>query len=255
MLAILDIILVDKTYRGRNFIKGFIYPGCLYSNFTKLLDVGSFFISGFLCCSGNVKNQTETDVDCGGICRTSNPCPPDDDCIIDADCASDSCTGGTCDDVCSDCLKVRFRNLTTQDPDQYMRLGPTIVNTGTYPVPLNQLELRYYFTNGTAPQTGHVVDCWYAEPPAQCATTTRSVVKMSTAGTNADFYVRVTWPSSSQVIQVGSQAGEWQLGARASDWTAYTQSNDYSYSGSTTVQDWSKVTLYQSGVKVWGTEP
>jgi hypothetical protein len=145
--------------------------------------------------------------------------------------------------------------LTTDDPDQYLRLGPTIVNTGDYPVPLNELELRYYFTNGTAPTSGHFVDCWYAQLPAECATTVRSVVQMPSPGTNADFYVSVRWPSSSQIIQVSGQAGEWQLGAHASDWTAYTQSNDYSYLGSTTAQDWPNVTLYQNGVKVWGNEP
>lgn len=48
-------------------------------------------------CTDEVKNATETDVDCGGDCA---PCDNDDDCLEAADCAS-----GYCDDegVCSPC--------------------------------------------------------------------------------------------------------------------------------------------------------
>jgi endoglucanase len=160
-----------------------------------------------------------------------------------------------CDDACTDCLKVVFRNESTGN-DQYLRLVPIIVNTGSDPVPMSEIEMRYYFTNDSAPSSGHVSDCWHATPPAQCSTTTRTVVQMSQPVSDADFYLSVTFPSSSQIIQVSGQAGEFKLGVRAQDWTVFTQSNDHSYSGSTSFIDpYQNITLYQNGVKVWGTEP
>jgi hypothetical protein len=82
-----------------------------------------------------------------------------------------------------------------------------------------------------------------------------SVVTMSTAETNADHYIRLAFPTSSQIIQVAGEAGTWEVGCRADPWYNWQQSNDYSYWGSTTFVDWSKATVYQQGVLIWGTEP
>jgi hypothetical protein len=50
-------------------------------------------------CIDQVKNEGETDVDCGGTCP---PCPLGDTCQSNADCQSSVCTGGTCRASCTD---------------------------------------------------------------------------------------------------------------------------------------------------------
>ncbi len=45
-------------------------------------------------CHDGIKNQNETDVDCGGgVCPA---CPDGDHCILPTDCLDNSCIGGTC---------------------------------------------------------------------------------------------------------------------------------------------------------------
>jgi hypothetical protein len=62
-------------------------------------------------CADGVKNGTETDVDCGGICA---PCPDGRACLVGADCTSLTCTGQTCRaPTCND----QVRNGTETDVD------------------------------------------------------------------------------------------------------------------------------------------
>ncbi len=49
--------------------------------------------SGSETCTDAVKNQNETDVDCGGVCKG---CDIGDGCLIDEDCENDNCQDGTC---------------------------------------------------------------------------------------------------------------------------------------------------------------
>ena len=44
-------------------------------------------------CSDGVKNQNETDVDCGGVCAG---CAEGESCLADSDCASGNCDAGSC---------------------------------------------------------------------------------------------------------------------------------------------------------------
>jgi arginine/ornithine N-succinyltransferase beta subunit len=132
---------------------------------------------------------------------------------------------------------------------------PRLVNTGTLPIALSELEIRYYFTNDAAAATGHSCTCWHADAPSSCNTLEASVVTMSPAATEADRYISMTFEDSTQVIQVGGQAGVWKVGCHDPNWYAFEQTNDYSYTGSTTLVDWNQVTVYQNGVLVWGNEP
>ena len=62
-------------------------------------------------CSDGVKNENETDLDCGGVCP---PCADGKDCNAAADCQSDVCSGGVCQTpTCTDGVK----NGTETDVD------------------------------------------------------------------------------------------------------------------------------------------
>jgi hypothetical protein len=58
-------------------------------------------------CSDGRRNQTETDVDCGGDCGV---CDPGRACSTDADCASGACQGGRCcGGTLADCTRCALR--------------------------------------------------------------------------------------------------------------------------------------------------
>ncbi len=51
-------------------------------------------------CSDGVKNQNETDVDCGGICTK---CENGSGCVVGSDCVSGNCSSGTCESLGASC--------------------------------------------------------------------------------------------------------------------------------------------------------
>ena len=59
-------------------------------------------------CSDGIKNQDETDIDCGGVCLG---CIDGKNCVQDSDCQSKYCKGGLC-------LSCPIKNLTA-DPFEY----------------------------------------------------------------------------------------------------------------------------------------
>lgn len=54
----------------------------------------SYYTSIVANCSDSIKNQDETDVDCGG--NTCSKCSNGKSCLSDSDCKSDLCSGGIC---------------------------------------------------------------------------------------------------------------------------------------------------------------
>jgi hypothetical protein len=74
------------------------------------LDCASVFCSVGTCtdqtCSDNLKNQDESDIDCGGLTGCA-PCASGKACLSDSDCASASCMSNIClaPQTCSDKLK------------------------------------------------------------------------------------------------------------------------------------------------------
>jgi cellulose 1,4-beta-cellobiosidase len=59
-------------------------------------------------------------------------------------------------------------------------------------------------------------------------------------------------------LAAGASSGEIQMGINKTDWTVFNELDDYSYSTYSTGAsyiDWTKVTVYQGGTLIWGTEP
>ena len=59
----------------------------------------------------------------------------------------------------------------------------------------------------------------------------------------------------------GAKTGLIQLRWNKNDWSNYNETNDHSYTTSasapvpTSFVDWSRVTIYQNGARIWGVEP
>ncbi|HEX6290786.1 MAG TPA: cellulose binding domain-containing protein [Herpetosiphonaceae bacterium] len=147
-------------------------------------------------------------------------------------------------------LKVQYRAGDTNVGDNQIKPHFNVVNTGTTSVPLSELKIRYWYTiDGDKPQ-----NYWCDYATVGCGTITARFVKLTTPRTTADYYLEVGFTGGT--LAPGASTGEIQNRFSKSDWTTYTESNDYSFDPTKTVfTDWSRVTLYRNGTRVWGTEP
>ncbi len=126
-----------------------------------------------------------------------------------------------------------------------------LVNTGTTPIELTKVKIRYYYTIDNEKEQSFTCD-WSTVGAGNIIGT---FVKMSTAKTGADYYLEISFGSGAGSLAAG-QSAEIQIRINKTDWSNYTQTEDYSFNGaSTTYVDWSKITAYQSGNLTWGIEP
>jgi hypothetical protein len=204
-----------------------------------------------------VLNGTETDLDCGGSCAPGQRCVNGQMCGVAGDCQSASCVSNRCAAAgCQTCWKVQYQNRPTND-SKWAGMGLRIVSTGaTSSVPLSEFKLRYWFTADAGHPLVTPISC--NTYPRNCANITTSFVPVSPARTNANTYMEVGFTAGAGNLSTGgADSGEVQLAFHYSDWAAFNFANDYSCDPSnlTMLVDWTKVTLYHQGNKVWGTEP
>jgi cellulose 1,4-beta-cellobiosidase len=132
-----------------------------------------------------------------------------------------------------------------------------IVNTGTEPLPLSELKLRYYFTKDSQTQALEAACSWTALP-GTCANVTVTTGTLTPALTVADSYLEVGFTAGAGSLPVGGQTLDLIVRVNKANWSDFDQSNDYSFdptSTSDTWKDWSKVTLYRNGTLIWGLQP
>jgi hypothetical protein len=148
-------------------------------------------------------------------------------------------------------IKVQMYN--TNRSATYNTIYPQfkIINTGTSPIALSNIKIRYYYTaDGTQAQNFF---CDYASVGSSNIIGT--ITTMSTPKTGADCFVEIGFASSTGNLGAGV-ATEVQVRISKSDWSNYTQTNDYSFNATgTAYADWTKATGYVSGALQWGTEP
>jgi endo-1,4-beta-xylanase len=149
-------------------------------------------------------------------------------------------------------LKIQYRAAMLTDPTNQIQPYFKIVNGGSS-VAMSGLKIRYWYTWEGTSQTQQFA-CDYAQVGS--GNVTGSFVRLTTPVAGADSYVEIGFTAGAGTIATGGNSGEIQSRFNKSDWSVFTQSNDYSYDATKTAYaDWTKVTLYNNGVLVWGTEP
>jgi hypothetical protein len=138
-----------------------------------------------------------------------------------------------------------------------------IDNRSDHAIPVAALTIRYWYTiDGTAPATSdyQVIELNYADIGRISGGTTSvklSFAKMAKPQKGADTYFEVGFVGPFELAANTGTTNQIEVRAHWNGYTPkYNETNDYSWNGSiTSWTDWRKVTVYQNGVLVWGTEP
>ncbi|MFI8191515.1 cellulose binding domain-containing protein [Streptomyces sp. NPDC085946] len=126
-------------------------------------------------------------------------------------------------------------------------------NTGSAPVQLSQVKIRYYF-KADAPGAAYRFACSWAVKGCSAVTGTFGTLSSPTA--TADRYLEIGFTPSAGTLAPGADTGDMQLRFHRSDWQTLRQSDDYSFGAAqTSYADWNKVTARLAGSTVWGTAP
>ncbi len=141
-------------------------------------------------------------------------------------------------------------NGTTNSPHPFIQ----VVNTGTGPLSLNNVEVRYWFNCDCTTQSLQVWVDWAGLLPAGTSVTgdvVTSVVPTSLGG-QTDY---ISYKFTGNLVLQPGQMIEIQSRFNKSDWSNMTQSNDWSFAPNTSYTNAPQVTGYLGGALVWGEQP
>ncbi len=151
-------------------------------------------------------------------------------------------------------LSVEYKAGDTSATDNQMKPHFRIVNGGSEPVSLSDLEIRYWFTVDSNPNLG--VNCDWSQ--IGCSNIQANVTHMPTAShvAEADAYLSLTFTAGAGQVAAGANSGDIQLRLNSSNWSNLNEANDYSYDGTMTAYgNNANVSLYRNGTLIAGTEP
>lgn len=123
-----------------------------------------------------------------------------------------------------------------------------IKNNSKKTVSLKNLTVRYWYK---ANNKGQNFDCDYAQ--IGCNNITHKFVKLNQSVKGADTYLELGFKNGT--LSSGASTGEIQIRLHNDDWSNYAQSDNYSFVNSSTFKNTKRITLYQNGKLIWGTEP
>ena len=151
-------------------------------------------------------------------------------------------------------LKVQDRSHDNDNPDNQLYAHFQIINTGTAPVPLSSLTMRYWFTD-EAPADPLAFACDYAL--VNCSNITSKFVVLPSPATKANTYLEIGFTAAAGSIAPGQSSGEIQTRIHHVNWSNFITTDSYSFISdpSFVYKDTQTVTLYLNGVLVWGVEP
>ena len=169
-------------------------------------------------------------------------------------------SGGSPSDAGATGFSLRYMVEETAPSGPVMGSQIWIYNNGSETVPLNELSVRYYFTNEVTatPQSnvnwGHMDRLSGGDYTDIGAQATIAIVPMTAPAATANTYVSIGF-GGGQSIGPGYRI---QLSWRVQNFQSqnYDQTNDYSYNQSLTSEaDWQNVVLMRGSTVIFGQEP
>ncbi|MGA0558022.1 cellulose binding domain-containing protein [Larkinella sp. VNQ87] len=150
-------------------------------------------------------------------------------------------------------VKVQYQNGDNgQTTNNQIKPNLKLVNEGTTAVPYSELTIRYWFTAENFAGINTFID--YAQLGNNKVKAT--YVRQDTPARNgANGYVEYSFDPSAGSLAVGGNSGPIQTRLANKDWADLNETDDYSYraSGDFALND--RITVYQNGTLIWGTEP
>jgi endoglucanase len=146
-------------------------------------------------------------------------------------------------------ISLEYQNGAPNPSSNQIQLGLKLTNTGSSPVTLTDITMRYWYTADSS--QSQQVECDYATVDSANVHTT--LVQMSPAHPNADTYLEVGFTGGT--LGAGATI-EIKLRVHRTDWSNYNQSNDYSFVADTTnYGPAQRIGLYNKGALLSGNEP
>ncbi|MFF1893756.1 glycoside hydrolase family 48 protein [Streptomyces sp. NPDC058206] len=149
-------------------------------------------------------------------------------------------------------VKVQYKNTDSSATDNQIRLGLQIVNTGSAPVDLSTVKVRYWFSSEAGASTFSTY-CDYAALGS--SNINHTVVTVSSPKTGADHYLEVGFTGGAGSLAAGASTGEVQLRLNKSDWSNFNEADDYSRATNTSYADAPRLAAYVGSALAWGVEP
>jgi endoglucanase len=143
-------------------------------------------------------------------------------------------------------LSLRYRTANDGGESQDSKPEFIITNTGDSTVPLDRVELFYWFSDSS--EQPFVYHCDWAQ--IGCAN-----VQGDFNGSGDQQVLRLYFNPAAGELAPGQDTGEIKIRFNRADWSPFHQDSHYSFSPLTEYTLWDKVTLYVDGKLVWGNEP
>ena len=141
-------------------------------------------------------------------------------------------------------------NDTTNSPHPFIQ----VVNTGTGPLDLNNVTVRYWFNCDCTNQTIQTWVDWAGLMPAGTSVTGDVVTKVqaTTLGGQTDY---VLYSFTGNLVLQPGQKIQIQSRFNKNDWSNMNQANDWSFAPYTSYTNAPQVTGYLGVALVWGEQP
>jgi hypothetical protein len=143
-------------------------------------------------------------------------------------------------------LKVYAQNQDASATSQLITTIAQVGNVGNAPVNYGDLAVRYWYTpDGPSPVSGSVD---YAQLGS-------SNMTLTTGQQGTQSYAELRFAAGLGTLAPGTTTGDIIFRLHMYNYSNFDQSNDYSYRPAAPLAEQPRMTIYQAGVLVYGTEP